>query len=57
MCRGLRPREDEREKAMVVPWVVLWVEVSCVDGLRSLVVWVCGGLGGDIKWVLRIKKN
>ena len=46
-----------------VPWVeakamvVLWVEVSCVGGLRPLVVWVCGGLGGDIKWVLRIKKN
>ena len=46
MCHGLRPREDEREKAMVVPWVVLWVEVGYAGGLRLLVVWVCGGLGG-----------
>ena len=32
MCRGLRPREDESEKVMVVPWVVLWVEVGCAVG-------------------------
>ena len=64
MCHGLRPRKDEREKLMVVPWlVVLWVKAS---GLRLLCqwveavgcwLWVCGGLGGDIEWEVRIKKN
>ena len=56
MCQGLRPRKDEREKLMVVPWlVVLWVKAG---GLRLLCqwveavgcwLWVYGGLGGGIE--------
>ena len=34
-----------------------WVEVGCVGGLRPLVVWVYGGLDGEIKWVVRIKNK
>ena len=51
LCYGLRP---------VVGCAVVrgqWVEVGCAGGLRPLVVWVYGGLGGEIKWVVRIKNK